>query len=168
MSCNRPDPSYRNGSLPGAMAPLAMSYVPMQVSSAPSYLYMFAPDFDVDGLRPAWHCSDIPFVFRNTYRVPCCSNMEADTENLEAQVSGAYTAFARTGDPNCAALPRWSAYTDETRVTMVFDKTCRAADNYDRELIEAIRSLTPPMSMRGLALKMLEASETEEGGEWIY
>ena len=37
MSCNRPDPSYRNGSLPGAMAPLAMSYVPMQVSSAPSY-----------------------------------------------------------------------------------------------------------------------------------
>ena len=37
MSCVKPDQSYRNGKLPGAYAPLAMSYVPMQVSSAPSY-----------------------------------------------------------------------------------------------------------------------------------
>ncbi len=37
MSCNKPDQSYRNGSLPGAYAPLAMAYVPMQTSSAPSY-----------------------------------------------------------------------------------------------------------------------------------
>ena len=37
MSCNKPDQSYRDGSLPGAFAPLAVSYVPMQVSSAPSY-----------------------------------------------------------------------------------------------------------------------------------
>ncbi len=139
-----------------------------KVSSASSYLYMFAPDFDVDGLRPAWHCSDIPFVFRNTRRVPCCRNTDADTVNLETQVSGAWTAFARTGDPNCPALPRWSPYTDGTRTTMVFDRTCRAADDYDRELIETLRSLSPPMSLRGMALKMLEAAETDEGGEWIY
>ena len=37
MSCNKPDPSFRNGSLPGAYAPLAMSYVPMQDSAAPNY-----------------------------------------------------------------------------------------------------------------------------------
>ena len=37
MSCNKPDPSYRNGSLPGSYAPLAMSYVPMQSSAAPNY-----------------------------------------------------------------------------------------------------------------------------------
>jgi hypothetical protein len=51
---------------------------------------------------------------------------------------------------------------------MVFDRTCRAADDYDRELIETLRSLSPPMSLRGMALKMLEAAETDEGGEWIY
>ena len=37
MSCNKPDPSFRNGSLPGSWAPLALSYVPMQDSSAPNY-----------------------------------------------------------------------------------------------------------------------------------
>ncbi len=37
MSCNKPDPSFRSGSLPGAFAPLAMSYVPMQDSAAPNY-----------------------------------------------------------------------------------------------------------------------------------
>lgn len=37
MSCNKPDPSFRNGSLPGAYAPLAMAYVPMQSAAAPNY-----------------------------------------------------------------------------------------------------------------------------------
>ena len=37
MSCNKPDQNFRSGSLPGAFAPLAMSYVPMQVSAAPNY-----------------------------------------------------------------------------------------------------------------------------------
>ena len=37
MSCNKPEQSYRSGSLPGPYAPLAMSYVPMQTSAAPNY-----------------------------------------------------------------------------------------------------------------------------------
>ena len=37
MSCNKPDQSFRSGSLPGAYAPLAMAYVPMQASAAPNY-----------------------------------------------------------------------------------------------------------------------------------
>ena len=37
MSCNKPENAYRYGRLPGALAPLAMSYVPMQESAAPNY-----------------------------------------------------------------------------------------------------------------------------------
>ena len=37
MSCNKPDQSFRSGSLPGPYAPLAMAYVPMQGSAAPNY-----------------------------------------------------------------------------------------------------------------------------------
>ena len=37
MSCNKPDQSFRTGSLPGTSAPLAMSYVPMQDAAAPNY-----------------------------------------------------------------------------------------------------------------------------------
>ncbi len=37
MSCNQCDKPYKRGSLPGASAPLAMSYVPMQDAAAPAY-----------------------------------------------------------------------------------------------------------------------------------
>ena len=37
MSCNKPENTFRYGRLPGDLAPLAMSYVPMQESAAPNY-----------------------------------------------------------------------------------------------------------------------------------
>ena len=37
MSRNEANESYKMGSLPGSMAPLAMSYVPVQSSAAPNY-----------------------------------------------------------------------------------------------------------------------------------
>ena len=37
MSCVKPEQNFRNGSLPGAYAPLAMAYVPMQDAAAPNY-----------------------------------------------------------------------------------------------------------------------------------
>ena len=132
-----------------------------EVSSAPNYLYLFALDFEVDGPRPAWHCSDIPFVFHNTHRVPC-ANIRGVTDKLEKLVSGAWVSFARTGDPG------WKPYTDECKGTMVFDRRSHLKIDYDRELIETIHDLTPPMSMDGLAVMMLENAVNEQGGEWMY
>lgn len=37
LSCNRPEPSFKDGRLPGSFAPLAMSYVPMQTAASPAY-----------------------------------------------------------------------------------------------------------------------------------
>ena len=37
LSCNQSDKPYKLGSLPGARAPLALSYVPMQDAAAPAY-----------------------------------------------------------------------------------------------------------------------------------
>lgn len=37
MNCNKPEKNFRNGSLPGEFAPLAMAYVPMQDAAAPYY-----------------------------------------------------------------------------------------------------------------------------------
>ena len=131
------------------------------VSSAPNYLYMFALDFDVDGPRPAWHCSDIPFVFHNTARVPC-ANIRGVTDKLEKIVSGAWVNFARTGDPG------WKPYSEESKGTMVFDRRCRLRVDYDRELMETIHRLTPPMSLDGMAVMMLENAVNEQGGDWMY
>ena len=138
-----------------------------RVSTAPAYLYLFALDFEVDGLRPAWHCADIPFVFHNADRVPCC-NIPGVTERLEREVAGALAAFARTGDPNHPGMADWPAYEEGRRATMIFDRQTLAGFGHDRALIEALHALTPPMDMSGMAARMLEAAEREEGGEWIY
>ena len=37
-----------------------------------------------------------------------------------------------------------------------------------RELMETLHRLTPPMSMDGLAVMMLENAANEQGGEWMY
>ncbi|MBR3060717.1 MAG: carboxylesterase family protein [Oscillospiraceae bacterium] len=138
-----------------------------RVSSAPAYLYVFALDFNVDGPRPAWHCADIPFVFHNAARVPCC-NIPGVSDKLEREVAGAVAAFARTGDPNHGDMAKWPAYEDGKKATMIFDRSTRAGENYDRELIEALHALAPAGDMLGMAARMLEAAEREEGGEWIY
>ena len=138
-----------------------------RVSSAPAYLYLFALDFEVDGLRPAWHCSDIPFVFHNAARVGCC-NIQGVSDRLEQEVSGAVAAFARTGDPNHPAMANWPAYEDGRKATMIFDRQTRAGENYDRDLIEELHALAPAGDMLGMAVRMLEAAEREEGGEWFY
>ena len=132
-----------------------------QVSSVPNYLYLFALDFDVNGPRPAWHCSDIPFVFHNTARVPC-ANVPGVSDALEETVSGAWVRFARSGDPG------WTPYGDDCRATMVFDRECRQGDNYDRELMETLNRLTPPAGLGGMAVRALENAVKEQGGDWMY
>ena len=44
-------------------------------------------------------------------------------------MSGAWVAFARTGDPNHAGIPRWSPYDAQARATMVFGDPTRAEND---------------------------------------
>jgi len=44
----------------------------------------------------------------------------AESEQLSRQLSGAWAAFARTGNPSQKGLD-WKAYTLERRETMIFD-----------------------------------------------
>ena len=135
------------------------------VSSAPAYLYLFALDFDLLGGRPAWHCSDLPYVFHNTLRVPCC-DMDG-RERLEAEMAGAWAGFARTGNPNHAAMPRWDAYTDRQPVTMIFDRQSRQAADYDTRLIDTLFRELPRRDMLE-AFAQLALAEDGEGGDWMY
>jgi para-nitrobenzyl esterase len=41
----------------------------------------------------------------------------------------AFMAFARTGDPNCSAIVKWTPYTLPNRETMLFDLPSRMAND---------------------------------------
>jgi para-nitrobenzyl esterase len=40
-------------------------------------------------------------------------------------MSQTWLAFARTGNPNNSAIPKWPGYSSEQRATMIFDNECR-------------------------------------------
>jgi para-nitrobenzyl esterase len=134
-------------------------------SSAPVYSYFFALEFDYDGGKPAWHCSDIPFVFRNTDRVAVC-NIEGVTEKLEDQISGAYVNFARNGNPGHTALPEWPAWRADKKATMIFDRECIVRVEHEQELLALLQKAAPPFDMGAM---MRQEDDEEEGGRaWVY
>ncbi|MDR3147436.1 MAG: carboxylesterase family protein [Treponema sp.] len=133
-------------------------------ASAPVYSYLFALEFEYDVGKPAWHCSDIPFVFRNTDRVAVCA-IEGVTERLEDQISGAYVNFARNGNPGHPSLPDWPAWSGSTKATMVFDRESRVFLDHEQELLALLQKAAPPFDMSAMA----PPDEDDEGGRaWIY
>ena len=83
----------------------------------------------LDGALGACHALELPFVFA-TQDLPGLAAFAGEGERadqLAADVSGAWLAFARSGDPSTPELP-WPAYTPETRSTMVLDAPCRVEE----------------------------------------
>ena len=44
-------------------------------------------------------------------------------------MSQAWATFARSGDPSFGGIPRWLAYTLQTRATMILDASCRVVND---------------------------------------
>jgi len=115
---------------------------------SPTFSYLFAYEPPYDGGKTAWHCSEIPFVFRNTCLTPVF-NEPGVTDLLEERMFSAWIAFARNGNPGCPALPDWPACTPDQEPVMVFDRECTLRENFDRDLIALHQKLAPPFSFGG-------------------
>jgi para-nitrobenzyl esterase len=100
--------------------------------AAPAYLYRF--DWETPeggGHMRSPHTVEIPFVFNNIdIAGPLISKMP-EAHALAAKVSASWAAFARTGNPNVAPLPRWPAYTAATRDTLLFNDEVRVEQDPD-------------------------------------
>lgn len=116
-------------------------------AQSPTYSYLFAYEFPFDDGHVAWHCSEIPFVFRNTERVPVC-NEPGVSDQLEEQMFEAWVNFARTGNPNAPSLPGWPACKPGDEAVMVFDKTSEVRHNYDQELVRLHQAVSPKFRMQ--------------------
>jgi para-nitrobenzyl esterase len=97
---------------------------------APVYMYLFTWETPVlGGKLKATHAIDIPFVFDNTDLVPTFTGRDPERFKLAEQMSAAWVAFARTGNPNHAGLPEWPAYTTGQRATMLFNLPARVEND---------------------------------------
>ena len=111
-------------------------------AETPAFGYFFDVDFEIEDGTPAWHCSDIPFMFHNAYRVACC-NMEGFSDRLEDEMAGSLVAFARTGDPNHAGMSHWAPYTTDCHATMVFGKNTRCEADFDDDFAHLLWDYGP-------------------------
>jgi len=90
------------------------------------YMYRFQWYSPVSGGRlRAMHCMDIPFAFDNVDNSQPIVGAGADRQALADRMSRAWVAFARSGDPNHAGLPRWEPFTATERSTMMLNTACR-------------------------------------------
>jgi para-nitrobenzyl esterase len=105
----------------------------LALGAAPVYMYLFAFETDVMGGRlRSPHGLEIPFAFDNVESDPFAGSDPRRIE-LSKVVSGAWTAFARSGQPSHPQLPEWPAYESQNRATMELDVVSRVLHDPERE-----------------------------------
>jgi len=105
------------------------------LATAAAYMYVFSWETPIlAGKLMSPHSVELPFVFHDVdNKMNANTGTGPERYRLQDQVSAAWVAFARSGDPNHSALPRWQPYTTKSRATMVFDTQCHSVDDPDRE-----------------------------------
>ena len=106
---------------------------------APVYVDWFTwqpPLFD-NRIR-AFHTVDICFWFCNTDLMLTHTGGGPRPRALSTKMAGALLQFMKTGDPNGDALPKWPKYSAANGETMIFDDTCVAKNDPDREARKAL------------------------------
>lgn len=106
----------------------------------PSYLYRFdwiTPM--LDGSPRAYHCSELPLVFDAIDKAPEATGTSQRARAMAARASEAWLAFARTGNPSHPGIGHWQPVGADASPVMVFDDTCRLADE-DVALLELVRA----------------------------
>ncbi len=115
-------------------------------ATAPVYNYLFTYEFPYRGGRFAWHCAEIPFIFKNTHMDDVTRSGGIDAVIMENSMSSAWMAFARTGRPQSRFLPHWPEFSADTKPTMLFDTYCEVKYGFDDDLTEML-SHYPPFSL---------------------
>ena len=87
------------------------------------------------------HAVEVPFVFNNLSVAGKLISKMPEAQTLADKLGKAWTAFARTGDPNTAGLPKWPAYSVARRDTMLFNVNCKVARDPDRVSREAMEKV---------------------------
>jgi para-nitrobenzyl esterase len=114
------------------------------VKPAPVYLYYFTWRSPVrDGKLKAFHTLEIPFVTENVDNATSMTGMGQDRYALADKISAAWTAFARSGNPNHKGLPNWPKFDATQRATMIFNNECKVVNDPNGAERKALAALRP-------------------------
>lgn len=116
-------------------------------AGAPAYAYQLDLPTTIEGGRlRAMHTADIALAFDNLAAPGSPYAVSAARQRVADQMSGAFIALARSGDPNHSGLPAWTPYDLARRSTMVFDLETAMVDDprgAERRLFEAVPYVQP-------------------------
>jgi para-nitrobenzyl esterase len=111
-------------------------------NAAPIWLYELDWRTQVDnGKWQSPHSLDLALMFDNTARSESMVGRSEEARSLAEQMSGAWLAFARTGNPNNKTLPPWAPFHMPERATMVFNTKSRAVNDFrgdERQLLASL------------------------------
>ena len=113
--------------------------------AAPVWLYELDWATPVDGGK--WgspHSLDLAMVFDNVALSASMVGTGPEAQMVADQMSAAWLAFARSGNPNNPRTTNWPAYGLADRATMVFDVQSRVVNDFRSDERTLLASLKPP------------------------
>lgn len=114
------------------------------LGSAPAYSYLYSWRTPALDDRPGpFHAAELAFVFDNAALCDHYSTNAADAFALSEQISKAWVAFARTGNPNHGGLPHWPSYSAANPAVMEFNTRSRVRINPESEGLKLIFEQQP-------------------------
>jgi para-nitrobenzyl esterase len=118
---------------------------------APVYVYRFEYYSPVRGGRlKAMHCMEIPFAFDNLEAGAVYTGNGPAAQKIADEMSAAWVAFAKTGNPNHKGMPAWTPWDPDRRATMVFGagaaKVVNDPGKEERLAIKGVRDAQPSRS----------------------
>ncbi len=109
---------------------------------APVYLSRFEYYSPVrEGRLKSMHCMEIPFVFDNLEAGKIYTGISPAAQRIADQMSAAWVAFARTGNPSHRGIPQWPAFNATERPTMVFGNETKMVNDPGREERLALKAI---------------------------
>jgi para-nitrobenzyl esterase len=115
-------------------------------AGAPAYVYQVDYRARTEPRRGAFHSIDIGLVFGTLDTADALTGTSAEAQAASRAMQESFVAFARTGDPNNAAIPHWPRYDLAARSTMVFDAQARVEDDpraWQRALFARVPYIQP-------------------------